>query len=271
MSKLTVGFIGAGNMGGALATAAAAAMGGTQVYIADADAEKAAAVAQKLGANPADNAAVVQTCDYVFLGVKPYLLGEVITSLLPALQQRKEPPVLVSMAAGVTVETVQQYAGHMPVIRIMPNTPVAVGSGLILYTLSAEVTPAQEQGFLKLMSKSGRLSAIAESQIDAASAVSGCGPAFVYLFIEALADGGVECGLTRQQAQDYAAQMVLGAARMVQETGCHPGALKDAVCSPGGTTIAGVHALESGAFRALCMDAVTAAYDRTLTLAQKNK
>ena len=262
---MTVGFIGAGNMGGALATAVAKAIGGDKVYLADPCADKVEALAAAIGAHVADNAAVVSTCDYVFLGVKPQMMEGVLRSLnlaaLPSL------PVLVSMAAGLSTAALQDMTGvKAAVIRIMPNTPVAVGEGMILYTATPEVSPVQLEGFTGMLEQAGRLSAIDEKLIDAASAVSGCGPAFAYLFVEALADGGVECGLPRQQAMEYAAQMLLGAAKMVLETGTHPGALKDAVCSPGGTTIAGVHALEDGGFRSLAMDAVTAAYERTLEL-----
>jgi len=264
---MTIGFIGAGNMGGALATAVAKAIGGGQVYLADRDSDKAAALAATLGATATDNATVAATCDYIFLGVKPQMMAAMLESLRPALDARAEKPVLVTMAAGLTIEAVAAAAGgEAPVIRIMPNTPVAVGQGMILYATSPAVTQAQTAAFCQALACAGQLSEIPEKLIDAASAVSGCGPAFVYLFIEALADGGVECGLPRAQALEYAAQTVLGAAQMVLETGQHPGVLKDAVCSPGGTTIAGVHALENGGFRSLAMDAVTAAYDRTLEL-----
>lgn len=264
---MTVGFIGAGNMGGALATAVAKAVGGEQVLLADACTEKAAALAATIGARAADNDTVVRTCDYVFLGVKPQVMESVLASLKDALCARENPCVLVSMAAGLSTAALQEMVGApLPIIRIMPNTPVAVGEGMILYTHNDRVDAVQVDGFVSLLTQAGRLSAIPERLIDAASAVSGCGPAFAYLFIEALADGGVECGLTRPQAIEYAAQMLRGAAQMVLETGEHPAALKDAVCSPGGTTIAGVHALEDGGFRSLGMDAVCAAYQRTLEL-----
>ena len=120
-----------------------------------------------------------------------------------------------------------------------------------------------------MMAPAGLVDQVPEGMIDAASAVSGCGPAYVYLFIEALADGGVACGLPRDKAQAYAAQMVAGAAQMVLQSGQHPGALKDAVCSPGGTTIQGVRTLEEGGFRAAAMDAVIAAYEKTLELGKK--
>ena len=136
---------------------------------------------------------------------------------------------------------------------------------MIQYCTSG-VTAEEEADFLRLMAPAGRLDAVPETLIDAASCVSGCGPAWVYQFIEALADGGVACGLPRAKAQEYAAQMLLGSARMVLETGKHPGELKDAVCSPGGSTIQGVRTLEQRAFRGAVTDAVLAAYDKTKEL-----
>ncbi len=260
---MTIGFIGAGNMGGALAAAVAKAIGGANVYLADPCADKVAALAAEIGAVVSDNDTIAQTCAYIFLGVKP----QVMESVVSALQFGNNKPVLVSMAAGLSTTAIGGMVSKtLPIIRIMPNTPVAVGQGMILYTATADVTAEQTSAFLEMLSAAGRLCAIDEARIDAASAVSGCGPAFVYLFIEALADGGVECGLPRAQALELAAQTALGAAQMVLATGRHPGDLKDAVCSPGGTTIAGVHALEDGAFRATAMGAVTAAYERTLEL-----
>lgn len=260
---MKIGFIGAGNMGGALATAAAKAVGGDRLLIADTNAEKAAALAATIGATTADNATVAAGSDYIFLGVKPQMMQDMLADLKPHLSGK---PVLITMAAGLSIAVIREWAGDCPVIRIMPNTPVAVGAGMILYTAHESVTAAQKAAFTDMMAAAGRLDEIPERLIDAGSCVSGCGPAFAYLFIEALADGGVECGLPRAQALDYAAQTVLGAAEMVLQTRRHPGDLKDAVCSPGGTTIAGVHALEAGGFRSLAMDAVTAAYDRTLEL-----
>ena len=260
---MKIGFIGAGNMGGALATAVAKAVGGAQVYLADPCADKVTALAAEIGANVSDNDTVASTCDYIFLGVKPQMMECEVSSLCFG----ENTPLLVSMAAGLTTTAIRKMAGaDAPVIRIMPNTPVAVGQGMILYTATQNVTAEQIAAFTAMLSQAGRLCAIDEARIDAASAVSGCGPPFEYLFIEALADGGVECGLPRAQALELAAQTALGAAEMVLKTGRHPGDLKDAVCSPGGTTIAGVHALEDCAFRATAMGAVAAAYQRTLEL-----
>ena len=137
---------------------------------------------------------------------------------------------------------------------------------MILYTANAAVTDEEKCAFVQLLSAAGQLDEIPEALIDAGSAVSGCGPAFVYLFIEALADAGVQCGLPRDKALQYAAQTVCGAGRMAVTDGRHPAALKDAVCSPGGSTIEGVHALEDGAFRGVVMDAVQASFERTKEL-----
>ena len=249
-----------------MATAAARAVGGGCLRIADLDTEKAAALAAAIGAVATDSATVVAECDYIFLGVKPQVMESALTALRPALAARTIKPVLISMAAGLTVACIKEWSGGMPVIRIMPNTPVAVEEGMTLYTLCEDVCPAQKTAFEAFMAASGRLCAMPESLIDAGCAVSGCGPAFAYLFIEALAAGGAEKGLDPALSLELAAQTVLGAAKMVQETGRDPMALKDAVCSPGGATIQGVYALERSGFRDVGMSAVDAAYQRTLEM-----
>jgi len=263
---MKIGFIGAGNMGGALATAAAKAVGGENLLIADLDTQKAADLAAAIGAATADSDTVAVECAYIFLGVKPQVMEAALTALRPALTAREQKPVLISMAAGLTVACIQDWSGGMPVIRMMPNTPVAVGEGMTLYTLSADVTAEQKADFVAMMAVSGRISELPENLIDAGCAVSGCGPAFAYLFIEALAAGGAEKGLDPALSLEYAAQTVLGAAKMVQQTGRDPIALKDAVCSPGGATLQGVRALDEGGFRDLAMSAVNAAYKRTLEM-----
>ena len=170
--------------------------------------------------------------------------------------------VLVSMLAGVTLERLEALFPGKRILRIMPNTPCAVGSGMLFLCRGSLAAEQDAEAFRQLMACAGRIDEIPEKWMDAASAVAGCGPAFAYMFVQALADGGVECGLPRAKATEYAAQMLLGSAQMVLQTGAHPEKLKDDVCSPGGSTIAGVHALENAAFRAACMDAVTAAYEK---------
>ena len=260
---MQIGFIGAGNMGGALATAAAKAVGGECLLIADANAEKAAALAAEIGATTADNATVAAQCDYIFLGVKPQMMQAMLTDLKPHLSGNA---VLITMAAGLTTQQIRAWAGDCPVIRIMPNTPVAVGEGMTLYTATPDVSASQLDGFVQMMAQSGKLCALPEALIDSGCAVSGCGPAFAYLFIEAMAAGGVEKGLSREQSLQLAAQTVLGAAQMVLETGRDPIALKDAVCSPGGATLQGVAVLERDDLKGIVTAAIDAAYQRTLEL-----
>ena len=265
--KYQFGFIGCGNMGGALARAVAKEIPSQKIALCDTEVQKRDALAAAIGAVTVSLEELVGESEFIFLGVKPQSLSHLFDTVRPLLEKRSTPAVLVSMAAGTSIDAISALAGgRLPIIRIMPNTPVAVGEGMVLYACNREVTECMKNTFLAALSGAGCLDEIAEERIDAASALSGCGPAFVYLFAEALADGAVECGLARDQARLYAAQTLIGAATLLLESGKHPGELKDAVCSPGGTTIAGVHALESGAFRAAAMEAVTAAYRRTLEL-----
>lgn len=265
-NKMTFGFIGVGNMGSALAKAVAKSCGAENVFIADPDTAKTVALASTLGCRVSDNTEIAKLCDYIVLGVKPQMMGEVLGGIAELLKSRRHGFCIISMAAGLSTEKILGMIGaRLPIIRIMPNTPAAIGKGVILYnSLGCSIEAAE--GFVSAFSAAGRVEYIDEKLMDAASAVSGCGPAFVYMFIEALADGGVECGLPRDKALALAAQTVSGAAEMVISSGEHPGKLKDNVCSPGGTTIAGVHALEEGRFRATSMNSVKAAFDKTKKL-----
>lgn len=263
----TFGFIGVGNMGGALARAAAKAIAPENVLISDVYAPAAEKLAAELSCKTGLASDVAAQADYIFLGVKPQVMESMLSGIAPVLAGRKTPFVLVSMAAGICITDIRRMAGgNYPVIRIMPNIPVKAGSGMILYDATENVTQQALEDFVSGMQHSGRLDRLPEKLIDAGSALSGCGPAFVSLFIEALADGAVACGLPRAQAMEYAEQTLLGTAKLLLETGEHPGQLKDAVCSPGGSTIEGVRALEEGGLRGIVMDAVQAAYERTLEL-----
>ena len=265
MFKYKAGFVGAGNMGGALAQAVCKKIGGENVIVSCKTPEEADAVSKRLGCKNGTADEVVKSSEFVFLAVKPQMISDVANELKNALNENSEC-IIVSMLAGVTTDTLGEYFGNRKIIRIMPNTPATVGEGMMLVSGNKNVTDWDIAAFKDLMSMSGELDDIPENLIDAATAVSGCGPAFVYMFIEALADGGVKCGLSRDKAIKYAAQTLLGSAKMVLETGRHPEELKDAVCSPGGSTIAGVHSLEKGAFRSSAIDAVEAAYKKTQKL-----
>ena len=195
----TIGFLGCGNMGGAIARAVCKAADPQNVYLANRTAAKAEALAAELGCNTTTNAEVAGRSDLIFLAVKPQMMEALLAPLKFTLNERPSRFILCSMAAGLSIARIQEMAGEdYPVIRIMPNTPASVRAGMIQYC-SANVTAEEEQEFLKLMAPAGRLDAVPEALIDAASSVSGCGPAWVYQFIEALADGGVACGLPRHR------------------------------------------------------------------------
>lgn len=259
---MTFGFIGCGNMGSAIAAAVCKAVKSWQVTVANRTPGKAEALAAKLGCQTGSNEDAAK-CDFIFLGVKPYFMRDMLAPLQKQLAARQDNFILVTMATGLTIEQIREMAGgKYPVIRIMPNTPAAYGAGMIQYC-TKDVPNDKLAIFLEAMAPAGLLDEIPENLIDAASCVSGCGPAWACQFMEALADGGVACGLPRGKAQQYAAQMLLGTAQMFMESGTHPGVLKDAVCSPGGSTIQGVCILEKNGFRGTVMDAVIAAYNKT--------
>lgn len=262
--KYTFGFIGCGNMGGALVTAVSKTTAPKQIAVCDYDKAKVEKFASTLGVVGATAQEVAKDSRFVVLGVKPQMMASVVAEFAETLRNRTDVTI-ITMAAGLSISSIRSFIGKdLPVIRIMPNTPVTLGAGMVLYATDG-VDKDTETAFLSGFAKVGKVDKIPEDKIDAASALSGCGPAFVYAFAEALADGAVECGVPRDKAALYTAQTLLGAAEMLLEYG-HPADLKDAVCSPGGTTIAGVHALEKAGFRNAAMDAVTAAYKRTLEL-----
>ena len=256
------GFIGCGNMGGAIAKALAKAT--TDFAITDRSG-RAIALAAEIPCGYLSSEEIAMQCDRIFLGVKPHMMQGVLAPLQSILTERK--PLLITMAAGLEIRQIEDFAGcRLPVIRIMPNTPVAIGKGVIQYCCNDLVTKEMLQEFLQDMRFAGMLDALEERLIDAGSAISGSGPAYVYMFMEALADGAVACGIPRAKAMEYAAATVIGAGELMLATHQHPGELKDAVCSPGGSTIAGIRALENHGFRAAAMEAVIATYNRNKEL-----
>ena len=265
---MKIGFIGTGNMGGALASAAARS-GEVEVLLANRTKAKAETLAERIGAVVSSNEIIAREADHIFLGVKPQMIVDVLKGIAPALKERKSAPVLISMVTGLDIARIQELAGgDYPVIRIMPNTPAAVGAGTILYA-AQNVTDAQLNAFRAVLAQAGLLLPLPEAQIDAASAISGCGPAFCFQFADALALGGVRAGLSYPDACRLAAQTMLGAAEMLLQGGEAPDVLKMRVCSPAGTTIEGVLALEQGGFSYTVQNAVTAAYRRTVEMTRK--
>lgn len=263
----TIGFIGTGVMGGAVAAAAAKGAPDALFLLANRTQEKAEALKASIpNAEVVKNAEIARRAEWIFLCVKPQMTEAMLKEIAPVLQDRTDRFVLISMAAGLTIQTLRAMAGgDYPVIRMMPNTPVSVGAGVVTYC-SSGVTDAETDAFEEILRGAGLVDSLPEYLIDAASAVAGCGPAYVDLFLEALADGGTACGLPRQKALLYAAQMIEGAAKMAKESGRHPGELKDTVCSPGGSTIQGVRALERGGMRSAVIEAVIAAFEKNHAL-----
>ena len=221
--------------------------------------------AKSLGFPYTSDLDIAANAQRVFLAVKPQMMAGVLEKLKPVLLKNR--PLLITMAAGLTMAQIDAMAGGgFPIIRLMPNTPVAVGKGLTLYCANDLVDAETLADFLSDMEFSGRMDPLEERLFDAAGTVSGCGPAYMYMFIEAMADGAVACGVPRAKAMEYAAATMAGAAEMVLATKQHPGTLKDAVCSPGGSTIAGVKALEDRGFRGTVMECVMAASKRNQEL-----
>ena len=264
---MKIGFIGLGNMGGSLARLVAQnERYRSELLLANRSRDKAEKIATEVGGQPVSSAEVFSQAEVIFLGIKPAQFADLLAEYQEVLEKR-ESLLLVSMAAGLPLETLEKLIPrHHRWIRIMPNTPVAVGEGVITYALSPEANQTDEDMLRELLSSAGLLIKLEEKQLDAATALAGCGPAFVYLFIEALADAGVREGLSRDISLELANQTLLGAAKLSQVSGQHPAQLKDQVCSPAGSTIAGVASLEENAFRGTVMGAVQAAYKRTQEL-----
>ncbi len=266
----SIGFIGTGNMGSILARAAVQGMPEAAYFFANHTPARAEALAAELGTGTVTtNRAIAASCTMIVLGVKPQVLPQVFEEIRGNLQVREDRFVLVSMAAGISCARIQELAGmSCPVIRIMPNTPCSVGAGVV-QVCGKDVRQEELDEFCIGMKAAGMLDQVPEGFIDAACALSGCGPAFVSVFIDALADGAVACGLPRSKALAYAAQTVEGTARLVLESSKHPGVLKDEVTSPGGTAAQGLRALENHGFRAATLEAVIASYEKTVQMGRK--
>ena len=268
----TIGFIGAGKMATALAIGfLKSGLTETAKLIASDVHEGARAAFETLtqARTTSSNLDVAQASRVVILAVKPQQMEGMLRELGTVLTPQH---LVVSIAAGVTITKMVKWLGNdeARIVRVMPNTPALVGASASAYASGKSATAADAVLAQKLLSAVGVVYQVKESLLDAVTGLSGSGPAYVYLFIEALSDGGVASGLPRDIATKLAAQTVLGAAKMVLETGQHPGALKDMVTSPGGTTIEGLHELEKGKLRGTVMSAVRAATEKSKKLGQTN-
>ena len=262
------GFIGAGNMGYPLLKAAIATFGTEQVIYTTNSMERNQFLMEDTGIKYTDNnKATALNCKYLVLAVKPQVYPEVLEEIKDVL---KDNQIIISIAAGITIDTIKEMLGFsVRIVRAMPNTPALVGQGMTGISFSGDTFTEDEKIDIdKFFNSFGRYEVFDETLIDAVVCASGSSPAYVYMFIEALADSVVSYGMPRDKAYTMAAQAVLGAAAMVLETKEHPGALKDKVCSPGGTTIAAVKALEENGFRNAIIKATDANYAKSLELSK---
>ncbi|KAH9329556.1 hypothetical protein KI387_001664 [Taxus chinensis] len=211
------------------------------------------------------NSKLVEECEVLILGVKPQMVKEVLVDVKPLFSKDK---LLISIAAGVKLKDLEEWAGNARVVRVMPNTPCLVGETAAVMSLGDKATAEDESLVKTLFEAVGQIWTVKEKLLDAVTGLSGSGPAYIYLAIEAMADGGVAAGLPRDLALSLASKTVLGAAKMVIETKKNPGQLKDEVASPAGTTIAGIFELEKGGLRATLMSAVIAAAKRSEELSK---
>jgi pyrroline-5-carboxylate reductase len=264
-----VGFIGAGNMAQALIAGLIerGTLAPSDVGITDTDPHQMSKVQARFSVTPLDSAAsLVAWADVVVLAVKPQAVASVLGAVAGVLDATK---LLVSICAGISLSTLaEKSSDRARLVRVMPNTPALVGEAATAFSLGSRATTADGELVDALFSAVGQSVQVPESYLDAVTGLSGSGPAFVMLFIESLADGGVRAGLPRPVALQLATQTVLGSAKMVRDGGQHPGVLKDQVTSPAGTTIEGLACLERGGFRGLVIDAVTAAALRASDLSK---
>ena len=282
VKRTTYGFIGCGIMGGAIAETVITAMDSTdEALLSNRTKEKTEMEVEFITdmmdeqglkrprIRVSTNEEIATKADYIFLGVKPHQMEGVLTEIRDILKNRQNGFVLVSMAAGISVEKIQSMAGgDYPTIRIMPNMAVLVGTGVLLYCYSENVGEETIERFRELIGTAGFLNEIEENLMDVASAITGCGPAYMCMFIEAIKDGAVACGLPAERALPMAAMTMAGVASMLMVGGDvgHPAIIKEKICSPGGSTIEGVYSLEEHGFRGAVMDAIISAYEKTKEL-----
>ena len=267
MSFPSILFLGAGQMAEALirGVLSAGLVTSSEVMATDVRPERLELLKSDLGIRIAtDNRAALRFGRVILVAVKPQDVAGLLAEVGPLIGPEQ---MLVSIAAGVTIARLEQaLSGPVPVVRVMPNTPALVGTGMAGLALGTHASARDGELVTRLMSAVGQAVVLPEPQLDAVTALSGSGPAFVAMFVEGLIDAGVRVGLARDVATTLTLQTVLGTAKMMQSTGRHPALMKEMVTSPGGTAIAGVHALESGGLRAALIDAIVAATERSRAL-----
>lgn len=260
---MKISCIGTGAMGGAIMRSVCKKYDVKDIKVTDKNTEMGKAFADETGATFVETNKEVLDADYIFLAVKPQFLGDVFAEIAGSISPKS---VIISMAAGVKLEKLKNWAPKARFVRMMPNVCAMIGEAMTAVVADETISAEEFKTAQEILSAAGKVEVVPEKLMDCVTAVSGSGPAFVFMFIEALADAAVRCGMPRAQAYTYAAQTVYGSAGMVLETGKNPAVLKDMVCSPAGTTIEGVAALEENGFRNAVIKAVTAACDRSIAL-----
>lgn len=268
LASKKIGFIGGGAIAESLVKGILNAdlIASSQIMVSDVSRERLNFLAETFGvATSQDAKDVASFAEVLFLTVKPQVVNDVLFTIAPVVEKTT---IVVSVAAGVTIDTLQGKLPGIPVIRVMPNTPVAVGAGMSAISLGQYANAEAGELVSAIFSAVGRVVMVGEETLDAVTGFSGSGPGFAYVLIDALADAGVRVGFSRQTAILLAAQTLYGAAKMVLETGQHPAVLRDMVTSPNGTTIAGIHVLEQKGVRAALIDAVVEATNRSREMGQ---
>lgn len=268
--NLKIGFIGSGNMGTAMISGIVKSqlVSSTNVIVSDINEEKLKKIKEECKVQiTSNNISLAKQCDVIVLSVKPHVYSVVIDEIKDVVNDNV---IIISIAAGQTKESVREMFGrNLKVAKCMPNTPALVGEAMTAISVSENMSEEDIKTIQAVFNSFGKSEIVDESMMDAVTAVSGSSPAYVYMFIEALADGAVVEGMPREQAYKFASQAVLGAAKMVLETGQHPGQLKDQVCSPGGTTIAAVAKLEETGLRNSVLKAMNACIEKSVKMTQK--
>ena len=255
--------IGTGAMGGAIMRAVCNKFDPNNITVSNRTLEKGKSFANDTGCRFADNNKdCIKDAKYIFIAVKPAFLSDLFTEIKNDIPS---DAVIISMAAGVKIEKLESFA-KARYVRIMPNVPAQIAKGMTALSCKDNITSEELSDITEILETAGKVEQVPEKLMDCVTGVSGSGPAFVFMFIEAMADAAVRCGMPRKQAYTYAAQTVMGSAALVLETGKHPGELKDSVTSPAGTTIEGVAALESNGMRNAVIEAVTASYNKSVSL-----
>lgn len=271
MKDKVIGFIGAGNMGSAMigGICSSGLVTPEQIIVSAHSASTVERIHTTHGVRTTlSNEEVAAASDILFLAIKPYQFADALPAIAASL---KKDCIIVSVAAGQSIASIETLLGNdVKLVRSMPNTPALVGESMSALCCNGNVTSEELSVIKQLFECFGKAEIVAESMIDAVIGVAGSSPAYVYMFIEAMADAAVADGMPRAMAYKFAAQSVLGAAKMVLETGKHPGELKDAVCSPGGTTIEAVATLEAGGFRDAVITAQRACVQKSKDMTKKN-